>query len=96
MKDMNEPTPPQHAEAEAIREKAEGSRQVAEQDRQQAEGERQVAEGARIASEGVRAEVLDSVHAAAETLQATLEQMKVVEDMRRTPHEIQNVGKLSH
>ena len=83
---MIEPTPtsPDHTQAEAIRQKAEGSRKSAEQARQRAEGDRQVAERARIASDGERAEVLKSVAEVADTLQATLRQMKVVEDLRRT------------
>ena len=66
-------------------------RQKAERDRRQAESERRVAEGVRITAEDARAELVKTVHATADTLQANLEQMKVVEDMRRTTHEIQNV-----
>ena len=43
------------------------------------------------ALEDARAELVKTVHATADTLQANLEQMKVVEDMRRTTREIQNV-----
>ena len=88
---MIDPTPssPDNAGAEALRQKAERSRQSAEQDRQRAEGDRQLAERTRVASEGKRAEVLETVAGVADTLQATLTQMKVVEDLRRN-HTRQN------
>jgi hypothetical protein len=37
---------------------------------------------------------MDAVHATAETLQATLEHMKVLEEMRRTLRQIRDVKKL--
>jgi len=37
---------------------------------------------------------MEAVHTTAETLAATLEQMKAVEDLRRTLREIQSVHKL--
>ena len=37
---------------------------------------------------------MEAVHATAETLQATLEHMKVVEEMRRTLRDIRDVNKL--
>ena len=37
---------------------------------------------------------MGAVHQTAETLQATLENMKVVEEMRRTLRDIRNVNKL--
>ena len=37
---------------------------------------------------------MDAVHATAETLEATLEHMKVVEEMRRTLREIRDANKL--
>jgi hypothetical protein len=37
---------------------------------------------------------MDAVHATAETLQATLEHMQVVEEMRRTLREIRGANKL--
>lgn len=82
---MTESTPKSsdHEEAEATRRKAEGSRQKAEQDRRRAEGDRQAAEDARTTAERERAAVLGSVTDVADTLQATLKQMKVVEDLRR-------------
>jgi hypothetical protein len=36
---------------------------------------------------------MDAVHATADTLQATLEHMKVVEEMRRTLRDIRNAQK---
>jgi hypothetical protein len=41
-------------------------------------------EEARAAAEAARQATMQAVHAAAETLQSTLDNMKVVEDMRRT------------
>jgi cell fate (sporulation/competence/biofilm development) regulator YmcA (YheA/YmcA/DUF963 family) len=38
---------------------------------------------------------MDAVHATAETLQATLEHMKIVEEMRRTLRDIRDVNKLN-
>ena len=37
---------------------------------------------------------MEAVHATADTLQATLEHMKVVEDMRRTLRDMRDVNKL--
>ena len=37
---------------------------------------------------------MDAVHATAETLEATLDHMKVVEDMRRTLREIRDLNRL--
>jgi hypothetical protein len=37
---------------------------------------------------------MDAVHATAEALEATLEHMKVVEEMRRTLRDIRSVNKL--
>ena len=37
---------------------------------------------------------MNAVHATAETLRATLEHMKVVEEMRRTLRDIRDVNKL--
>jgi hypothetical protein len=47
-----------------------------------------------MAAEDARHVVVDAVRATAETLHASLEQMKVVEEMRRTLREIRDVNKL--
>ena len=46
------------------------------------------------AAEDARHAVVDAVRATAETLHASLEQMKVVEELRRTLREIRDVNKL--
>lgn len=45
-------------------------------------------------AESVRLGAMNSLIAAAETMELTLEQMKAVEDMRRTLRDIRDVNKL--
>jgi hypothetical protein len=47
-----------------------------------------------MAAEDARDAVVDAVRATAETLDASLEQMKVVEEMRRRLREVRDVNKL--
>ena len=62
----------------------EASRQEREQMRQTAEIARTVNENARVAAEAERAAMVDAIRATAESLNATLQQMKIVEEMRRS------------
>ena len=50
--------------------------------------------GSVMAAEDARHAVVDAVRATAETLDASLEQMKVVEEMRRRLREVRDVKKL--
>ena len=47
-----------------------------------------------MAAEDARHAVVEAVRATADTLDASLEQMKVVEEMRRTLREVRDVNKL--
>ena len=92
-------------EAEQVRQLAEEARDVREHEREALEANRQeqeslrdTAETARAASEqtrgvaeAMRHAVVDEVRATANTLNGTLEHMKVVEEMRRTLREIGDV-----
>jgi hypothetical protein len=71
----------------------EAMRQEQERLREIAEMARAASEDARVAAEATRQTVVDAVRATAESLNATLEQMKVVEEMRRTLRESGDVGK---
>ena len=95
-------------EAEQVRQLAEDARNVRDQQRealetirQEQEQLRDTAETARAANEQNRSiaeaerhAVVDGVRATADTLNATLEHMKVVEAMRRTLRDIRDVHKL--
>jgi flagellar biosynthesis/type III secretory pathway protein FliH len=95
-------------EAEQVRQLAEDARDVRDQQRealetirQERERLRESAETARAANEqnrgaaeAARHAVVDGVRASADTLNATLEQMKMVEEMRRTLRDIRDVHKL--
>jgi len=95
-------------EAEQVRQLAEDARDVRDQQREALEAIRQeheqlrdTAETARAtneqnrgAAEAARHAVVDGVRATADTLDATLEHMKVVEEMRRTLRDIRDVHKL--
>jgi hypothetical protein len=79
-------TPPAEelrVEAERLRQQAEAVRREAEQARQSAEHGRIATEQARIAAEQARDAAIEAVRTLGETLRATLEQMKTVEEMRR-------------
>jgi hypothetical protein len=87
--------------AEEAREAHEREREAIEQVRNERERLREVGETTRIAGEGARLETerirqsaMVAVHATAETLETALDQMKVVEDMRRTLREIRDLNKL--
>ena len=47
-----------------------------------------------MAADAARHAAMDGVHVTAETLQTTLENMKIVEEMRRTLREIRDLHKL--
>jgi hypothetical protein len=79
--------------AENARERCERDREALETSRQEREHAREVAEATRVASEAARVEAeverrvaVGDVVTAADILRATLEQMKAVEEMRRTFH----------
>jgi len=76
------------------REALETIRQEQEQLRHTAETARAVNEQDRGAAEVARHAVVNGVGATADILNATLEQMKVVEEMRRTLRDIRDVHKL--
>jgi hypothetical protein len=96
------------AEAERSRQMAEEAREVRDRDRDASEVTRRererlrdIAEAARAdgedtrgAAEAARRALVDSVRAIAKTLHDSLEQMKIVEEMRRTLREIRDVNKL--
>ena len=95
-------------EAEHVRQVAEDARNVRDQQRealetirQEQEQLRNTAETARAANEqnrgaaeAARHAVVDGVRATTDTLNATLEQMKVVEGMRRTLRDLRDEHKL--
>ena len=95
-------------EAEQVRQVAEDAREVRDQQRaaldtirQEQEQLRNTAETARAANEQNRSvaeaerhAVVDGVRATADTLNATLEHMKVVEGMRRSLRDIRDMHKL--
>lgn len=95
-------------EAEQVRQLAEGARNVRDQQREAletirqgqeqlrdtAETARAVNEQNRSVAEAERHAVVDGVRAIADSLNATLEHMKVVEAMRRTLRDIRDVHKL--
>jgi hypothetical protein len=76
------------------REALETIRQEQEQRRANAETARAAHEQNRRAAEAARHAVVDGVRTTADTLDATLEHMKVVEEMRRTLRDIRDVQKL--
>lgn len=88
-------------DAEQVRRSAEEMREVQEERRQAEEAQRTVAEEARTVAEHARHDadhardtVVDEVRATADTLNATLEQMKLVEQMRRAYRDAKDIGKL--
>jgi methyl-accepting chemotaxis protein len=95
-------------EAEQVRQVAEDARDVRDQQREALETIRQeheqlrdTAETARAANEqnrraaeAARHAVVDGVRKTADTLDATLEHMKAVEEMRRTLRDVRDVHKL--
>jgi methyl-accepting chemotaxis protein len=87
--------------AEAAREQRDQDREALETIRQGHERLRETAETARLASEEARGAaeaarqvVVEAVRATADTLSSSLEQMKIVEEMRRTLREIRDVNTL--
>ena len=76
------------------REASEATRGERERLRDNAEAARAGSEETRDAAEAVRLAVVESVLATAKTLHDSLEQMKIVEEMRRTLRQIQDVNKL--
>ena len=72
--------------AEETREAAEVRRQEQEAGREAAERARAVGEGSRLAAEDARHALIDSISQTAASLQATLERMATVEEMRRSFH----------
>ena len=81
-------------EAEQFRQRAEEAREVREQLRITAEAERTAGEEARGQAEAGRDAVVAEVRATAEILNTSLEQMKVVEEMRRMLTDIRDATKL--
>jgi hypothetical protein len=81
-------------ERERLRVDAETSRAAREDARTDAEHARTAGEEARVAAEAARQAVVEEVRATADTLSTSLDQMKVVEEMRRTLRAIQDVTKL--
>jgi hypothetical protein len=87
--------------AEDVRERREQDREVLETSRQEHERAREAAEATRAATEDARVEAEVVRHAAvgdvvtaANALSATLEQMKAVEEVRRTFRQIRNTHML--
>jgi colicin import membrane protein len=76
---------------EQHREELEQIRQEREEARHAAEEARGAAEQARAAAEEARHAIIDAVHATADTLSANLEQMKVVEEMRRAYRDLKEI-----
>lgn len=74
-------------DAEQMRRIAEQAREDRERAREAAEAERAEREKSRNTAETARQEISESVRATTDSLDATLNQMKVVEDMRRTLRE---------
>jgi hypothetical protein len=58
--------------------------------RHAAEEARGAAEQARAAAEEARHAIVDAMHATADTLTANLEQMKIIEEMRRTYRDLKD------
>jgi len=95
-------------QAEAVRRLAEEARELRdhrrealdviwqerERLRETAESERRANEEARVKADAARLAIVEAVRATAVTLDAALEQMRVVEEMRRTLREIEDVKKL--
>ena len=84
---------PSHAATERRREAAERSRANNEAERQSAEIARAVSEDNRAFAEGRRHALMEAVGATADSLYATSEQMKTVEDMRRALHKLLTAAK---
>ena len=80
--------------AEQSRRLAEDGRNERERQRDAAEAIRVFNEDARIAAELMRQEALADLHATADTLEATVEHMQLVEGMRRELREIRDLNKL--
>jgi hypothetical protein len=83
--------------AEDARERRDQDREALETSRQEHEHAREAAEATRVASEAARVEaevvrqvVVGEVVVAADALRVTLEQMKAVEEMRRTFRQIRS------
>ena len=81
-------------EREHLRNVAETVRTAGEQTRIAAETARTAGEEARDAAHAAREAVVETVRATAEALSASLEQMQLVEDMRRTLREVRDRTKL--
>ena len=81
--------------AEAARSEAEASRRLAEEARAAAESARIAGESARTAAEAVRQGVVDAVRAAAAAFTVTLEQMKLVEEMRKALRDARDVKQIN-
>lgn len=75
-------------EAERLRQKAEAIRHDAEQTRQAAEHARAATEQARVAAEQARDAAIEAVRTLGQSLEATLEHMKTVEEMRRASRDL--------
>ena len=80
--------------AEEVRESAEVRREEQEAGRAAAERARTIGEETRLSDEDIRHALVDSIRQTAASLQATLERMTTVEEMRRalhgvwTPHKV--------
>ena len=81
-------------EREQLRQAAETARRSSEDARLAAEVARSASEEARVAMDAARHAVVNAVRATADSLNTSLKQMQVVEDMRRTLREIRDVIKL--
>jgi anti-sigma B factor antagonist len=78
-------------ERERLRDTAETMRVSSEDARRAAEEARKSSEEARIAADAAREAVVAALRATADTLTASLEEMRMVEDMRRTLRRFQDV-----
>ena len=81
-------------ERELHRDTAETARSASEEARIAAETARTSSEEARGATDAARQAVVEAVRTTADALNVSLEQMRVVEEMRRTLRAIQDVNKL--
>jgi hypothetical protein len=81
-------------EAEALRRLAEDARNERESLREAREAGRVAAEAARLDAEGVRQGAMTAMRETADLMDAALQQMQLVEEMRRALREIRDVNKL--
>jgi hypothetical protein len=83
-----------HEEQERLRQTAESARAASEAVRVAAEAARAACEEARVVADTARQAVVDAVRETAATLEDALEQMKAVEEMRRSFRDLRSVDKL--